>query len=280
MSIPDRLEIRVLVGMIGSGKSTYARKLAKDGWVIVSHDDLTEAFHGEYRYEQELRPFYMGAMLAIAMSALKNGRSVVVDRTHLTKESRAVWVNAAKKATRRFSNRERVAVSAVCVTFPIESPEVHAARRCGHDPRGRSYDDWVGVARHHYSQAFEGSPFDPIEEGFSRRIEVGEDGTEKPWPNVHELKCWPEFFQRIWDKKKTFEVRKDDRGYMVGDVLKIREYDPCTKEYSGRHVMAEVSYVMSGAAAFGFGVAKDHAVLSLSSCYNHREAAEPKPEAS
>jgi len=57
-----------------------------------------------------------------------------------------------------------------------------------------------------------------------------------PIPNqVHELKCWPRFFEAIRIGQKTVEVRReDDRRYLTGDVLRLREWDPKTEEYSGR----------------------------------------------
>lgn len=42
---------------------------------------------------------------------------------------------------------------------------------------------------------------------------------------IHELKCWPSSFERISDGTKTFEVRRDDRGFQMGDVLRLREWD-------------------------------------------------------
>jgi hypothetical protein len=49
----------------------------------------------------------------------------------------------------------------------------------------------------------------------------------------HELKVWPQFFDALLSGDKTFEVRKDDRGFHVGDVLWLREYRPEQKCYSG-----------------------------------------------
>src|SRR3954470_11426726 len=40
----------------------------------------------------------------------------------------------------------------------------------------------------------------------------------------HELKCWPEFYKALVSGEKTFELRKNDRGFRVGDVLWLREW--------------------------------------------------------
>lgn len=42
----------------------------------------------------------------------------------------------------------------------------------------------------------------------------------------HELKCNPEYFARIGSGQKTFEIRKNDRDFQVGDILVLKEYDP------------------------------------------------------
>jgi len=66
----------------------------------------------------------------------------------------------------------------------------------------------------------------------------------------HELKTWPEYYQAIIDGIKTFEVRKDDRGFEVGDMLRLREYhpciepDPCTGRYTGRYCYVKVIYML------------------------------------
>lgn len=69
---------------------------------------------------------------------------------------------------------------------------------------------------------------------------------------IHALKTWPEFYQAIDAGKKTFEIRKDDRGYNVGDVLVLREYDPIKDTYSGRVEMKRVTYITQFGMADGF----------------------------
>lgn len=65
---------------------------------------------------------------------------------------------------------------------------------------------------------------------------------------THELKIKPEYFQAVWDGIKTFELRKDDRSYQVGDVLILREFD---NGYTGATVVKTVSYVLRGCPEYG-----------------------------
>lgn len=60
---------------------------------------------------------------------------------------------------------------------------------------------------------------------------------------VHDLKCWPEFYEDIRDGRKTFEVRVNDRGFAVGDILRLREYRPKVGEYTGRATAVRITYI-------------------------------------
>ncbi len=61
---------------------------------------------------------------------------------------------------------------------------------------------------------------------------------------VHYLKTWPEFFQAVWSGDKTCEVRKNDRSFVVGDVLMLQEWCPVREAYLGRVVSVRVSHVL------------------------------------
>lgn len=43
---------------------------------------------------------------------------------------------------------------------------------------------------------------------------------------THELKIWPQYYARVKDGSKTFEVRENDRGFQPGDEVELREFDP------------------------------------------------------
>lgn len=63
---------------------------------------------------------------------------------------------------------------------------------------------------------------------------------------THDLKTWPEPFELIITGRKLFEIRRNDRNYEVGDLLKLREFYPGQNKYSGRHVTARVLSIIEG----------------------------------
>lgn len=75
--------------------------------------------------------------------------------------------------------------------------------------------------------------------------------------NYHNLKTWPVYFQAVWDGVKTAEIRKDDRGFAVGDSLLLEEWEAGV--YTGRRLSATISHIVKGAPF----LPDDTAVLSL-----------------
>ena len=49
---------------------------------------------------------------------------------------------------------------------------------------------------------------------------------------THYLKCWPIFFFEAASGMKTFEIRKNDRDFRVGDIIVLQYWDPLTKDYN------------------------------------------------
>ncbi len=59
-------------------------------------------------------------------------------------------------------------------------------------------------------------------------------------PTIHELKIQPTYFEDVKAGKKTFEIRKNDRGYKEGDVLILNEYT--CGSFTGRKCKVMVTY--------------------------------------
>ena len=66
------------------------------------------------------------------------------------------------------------------------------------------------------------------------------------YSHMHELKCWPEYYELVRDGKKSFELRKNDRYYTEGDLLVLREWEPNSKKYTGYALCAVVTCVVEG----------------------------------
>ncbi|MFH0852852.1 MAG: DUF3850 domain-containing protein [bacterium] len=58
-----------------------------------------------------------------------------------------------------------------------------------------------------------------------------------------EKKAWPEYFEAVLSGKKNFDLRLDDFEIGEGDMLVLKEWDPKTREYTGRSVEKKVTYV-------------------------------------
>jgi predicted kinase len=86
----------LLVGVPASGKSTWANRNAPHA-IVVSQDDLIDAITPS-GFDHSARPVYAAAEEAIARTALRNGRSVIVDRTNRTRALRKRWLAIAREA--------------------------------------------------------------------------------------------------------------------------------------------------------------------------------------
>lgn len=56
-------------------------------------------------------------------------------------------------------------------------------------------------------------------------------------------KLWPEYYDLIISGKKKFELRLADFEVAEGDILLLEEFDPKTKQYTGRSIKKKVSYI-------------------------------------
>lgn len=88
---------------------------------------------------------------------------------------------------------------------------------------------------------------------------------------VHELKTWPQYWDAVKRGEKTFEVRRDDRGFQKGDILELQR---CKKsliggyevEYRGmtstpEHVIRKrITYILTGGQ---FGIEPGYVVMGL-----------------
>lgn len=153
----EKQRLIFLVGMIGSGKSTFARRMADAGYLVYSNDAVIPGLHaGNYHgYRDELRETYRRIQRSMVSTLLALGHSVVLDDTHTRASSRKEDLRMASY----------LGVPCDCVLFPIaDPPAVHAVRRYNHDSRGNSLEKWQEVLEKHLAGYVPPS----LEEGFLR----------------------------------------------------------------------------------------------------------------
>ncbi|WP_048948091.1 DUF3850 domain-containing protein [Enterococcus faecalis] len=71
-------------------------------------------------------------------------------------------------------------------------------------------------------------------------------------PAIHELKTLPEYFEAVVSGNKRFEIRKNDRNYKKGDILRLNEYKD--GQYTGDVHVAEITYITDYAQQDGYVV--------------------------
>lgn len=58
---------------------------------------------------------------------------------------------------------------------------------------------------------------------------------------IHGLKILPKHFEEVRNSTKSFDCRKCDRDYRVGDYLALNEWDG---QYTGRTELVKVTYIL------------------------------------
>ena len=62
--------------------------------------------------------------------------------------------------------------------------------------------------------------------------------------SVIKKKTWPELFELVMSGKKRFDLRLNDFNVKEGDTLLLQEWDPKTKQYTGREIKKKVGYIL------------------------------------
>jgi predicted kinase len=170
-------ELIVLVGNIGTGKSLFASKYAKDGYLVINNDALVAMTNGgEYaRYNLAHGKIHREMVERAVALALFSGNSVVIDKTNMSKAERKTWISAAR----------RYDAKAVCVDFGQGDGD-SLERRIKND-KGVTHDTWCRV----HESMFERYEAPVVEEGFSRVI-----------------KAPPKFIFHAWDFDGTIVENK------------------------------------------------------------------------
>lgn len=82
-------------------------------------------------------------------------------------------------------------------------------------------------------------------------------------PRIHYLKTCEDFWQDVKAGIKTFELRRNDRGFQKGDMLNLQRVDRRGYVNYGAEdcILAEVTYVLNG-----YGLENGFVVMGLRLC--------------
>ena len=108
-------QLVVLCGLVGSGKSTFARAVEQHdpNWTRCNQDEL-----GRRQVVEKA-----------ALAALDEGRNVLIDRTNINRRQRADWLLLADEFRRRHAEDGRAQQLDVALLFFDVSFEVRALPR-------------------------------------------------------------------------------------------------------------------------------------------------------
>lgn len=67
---------------------------------------------------------------------------------------------------------------------------------------------------------------------------------------IHSVKCSPEYFSALKSGIKTFEVRKKDRPYQIGDFLAVNEFAPFDYQFGSEDELESFSRVINGTGRY------------------------------
>jgi predicted kinase len=134
--------ITVMVGISGSGKSTYARKVVEteQKYVRMNRDSLRQMMLCGRSWEPKIEKVVMAVAKETVRAAINKGFNVIIDDTNTTIKQRKVWLDMAEELD--------VVINVVHMT----ETENNVKNRMT-DPRGESEERWkmvIGGQRKHF----------------------------------------------------------------------------------------------------------------------------------
>lgn len=134
--------LAIMTGNIGSGKSLFAGKLARRGYVRVNNDEITTMVQGgEYgAYDPAKKDVYRAIELAGVDSALNAGLDVVVDRTNMKVSDRERYISIGKK------------YGAKIISYDFGPGTQKGLDRRQSEPNGISSNVWANVWENFFSK--------------------------------------------------------------------------------------------------------------------------------
>lgn len=146
-------ELVILVGNIGSGKSTLSKQYAEKGYVIISRDALRYMIGGgKYRFDPIIEPGISAGNLSLIQIFMELGESIVIDETNLLRRIRFNYLALADQ----FNYKKKA------VVLPYLSKEESVKRKM-QNPHDTKQEKWEELWEK-FDSIIE---FPTVEEGFN-----------------------------------------------------------------------------------------------------------------
>lgn len=92
------MNIYVLTGLPGSGKTTWAKKKVKkeQKTIIINRDAFRTMIKGEYLFKMETEPLIKGFAEACVVEAIISKFDIILDETNIDKRKRKYWTDLCR----------------------------------------------------------------------------------------------------------------------------------------------------------------------------------------
>jgi len=123
-------QLIILVGNIGSGKSTLVQEYIKKGYIVISRDSLRYGIGGgQYKFDYDLEPVIWETELTMFKLFLLLGKNIIIDEVGISKLMRKRYLDIVRLPF--YPN-----YSVICIEMPKLSRKEAIDRRMK-DPHGQ-----------------------------------------------------------------------------------------------------------------------------------------------
>jgi len=135
----EKLTVHILCGLIGSGKSTWAKKSGNLDTVIISKDSIRTMLQGLYVYDNKIEPLVKQIAFNSIGAAIAHNFNIIIDETNLTRDKRKELIEFITDV----SDQVEIKIDAVNIVYFTEA-EKNVDNRM-RSPRGVKREDWNAI---------------------------------------------------------------------------------------------------------------------------------------